>query len=75
MLTCTGGVGRFEESHDSLGVQTGRAQEHGFSARVPPAHHGEAALSVAARDAVECGIGDALRYDQQTWITDTHTQT
>jgi len=66
--TCGGGVLGLEEAHDALAVQPPRAQQHGLGAGVAPAHHGEAVLPVAAGDALDRVVLDALRHDQQPGV-------
>lgn len=63
--TCGGGVLGLEEAHDALAMQPSRAQQHGLGAGVAPAHHGEAVLAVAAGDALDRVVLDALRHDEQ----------
>lgn len=66
--TCGGGVLGLEEAHDALAVQPSRAQQHGLGAGVAPAHHGEAVLAVAAGDALDRVVLDALRHDEQPGV-------
>lgn len=73
--TCSGGVGRLEEAHHSLGVEARRAQQDGLGPRVPPADDGEAILTVAATDPLDGRVRDALRHDQQAWVAVAHACT
>ena len=75
LLTGGGVVGGLEEAHHSLGVQACRAQQDGLGPRVPPAHHREAVLPVAPRDPLDGGVWDALRHNQQAWVTGARTHT
>lgn len=68
MGTCGGSVLGLEEAHDALSVQPPRAQQHGLGAGVPPAHHGEAVLAVAAGDPLDRVVLDALRHDEQPGV-------
>lgn len=68
--TCSGGVGRLEEAHDSFGVEARRAQQDGLGSRVPPADDGESVLTVATADPLDGRVRDALRHNQQAWVAD-----
>lgn len=68
MLTRARGVLGLEEADDALPMEAPGAQQHGLGAGVPPAHHREAALPVAARDALDRVVLDALRHDQQPGV-------
>lgn len=73
--TCGGSILGLEETHHALPVQAPRPQQQGFGARVPPADHREAVLPVAARDPLNRVVLDALRDDQQSWVTAKAKQT
>lgn len=54
-----------EETDDTLAVQAPRAQQHRLGAPAAPADHGEAVLAVAAGDALQRVVLDALGHDEQ----------
>lgn len=54
-----------EETDNTLAVQASRAQQHSLGAPAAPADHREAVLTVAAGDALQSVVLDALGHNQQ----------
>lgn len=72
--TCAGGVLGFEQPHYAFPVEAASTQQHGFGARVLPAHYRQPVMSVTARDFLQAAVLHRLGHHQQPGVTARHIE-
>lgn len=70
VCTCWRRVLRLEQSHYALAMEAAWAEQHRFSARMFPTHHGQPVVSVAAGHFVQTAVLYCLRDHQEAWVTE-----